>query len=72
MLDPKEMKKGGFGSFAELDRERREQRAAADAAAHEKAATITGEAMTAEDSMEEVASPVVEETAENPRSEPPA
>jgi hypothetical protein len=26
MLDPKEMKKGGFGSFAELDRERRAER----------------------------------------------
>jgi hypothetical protein len=26
MLDPKEMKKGGFGAFAELDRERRKER----------------------------------------------
>jgi hypothetical protein len=27
MLDPKEMKKGGFGAFAERDRERREAEA---------------------------------------------
>jgi hypothetical protein len=31
MLDPKEMKKGGFGAFAERDRERREAEALKDA-----------------------------------------
>jgi hypothetical protein len=52
MLDPKEMKKGGFGSFAELNRERRELRRAAEEAEDRAKSTAEATDLPASDVVE--------------------